>query len=90
VPHEVAGIVFLSGGQGPLQATENLQAIGAAGRQPWPITFSYSRAVQDPAMDVWMGKPENVDAARKVFLHRLQMNSLARMGKYTTDIEIQE
>lgn len=87
VPSEVGGIVFLSGGQGPLQATENLQAIGAMGRKKWPITYSYSRAVQDPAMDLWMGKPENLEAARAIFLHRLKMNSLAREGKYSLELE---
>jgi fructose-bisphosphate aldolase class I len=82
VPREVGGIVFLSGGQTPKRATENLQAIQSYGSQPWPITFSYSRAVQEPFLVAWQGKPENVATAQNVFRNRLMMNSLAQQGKY--------
>jgi fructose-bisphosphate aldolase, class I len=82
VPREVGGIVFLSGGQTPKRSTENLQAIAAYGQQPWPMTFSYSRAVQEPVLIAWQGKPEQVPAAQKVFHTRLMMNSLAQQGKY--------
>lgn len=82
VPHEVGGIVFLSGGQTPKRATENLQAISAFGPQAWPITYSYSRAIQEPILVAWQGKPENISKAQKVMLHRVKMNSLAQVGKY--------
>lgn len=82
VPREVGGIVFLSGGQTAKRATENLQAIASYGKQPWPLTFSYSRAVQEPVLVAWQGKPENIPLAQKVFAQRLKMNSLAQQGKY--------
>lgn len=82
VPREVGGIVFLSGGQTPKRATENLHAIATYGKQPWPITFSYSRAIQEPMLVAWQGKPERVKDAQKVLLHRLKMNGLAQLGKY--------
>jgi fructose-bisphosphate aldolase, class I len=82
VPREVGGIVFLSGGQAPKRATENLQAIASFGKQSWPITFSYSRAIQEPMLIAWQGKPENVAQAQKVLLYRTKMNGLAQLGKY--------
>lgn len=82
VPSEVGGIVFLSGGQTPKRATENLQAIASFGPQSWPITFSYSRAIQEPVLVTWQGKPENVKEAQKELLYRVKMNGLAREGKY--------
>lgn len=87
VPYEVAGIVFLSGGQTPVRATENLQAIASRGPQPWPITFSYSRALEEPVLAAWKGKEENIGKAQKALLHRLKMNSLASLGKYTKEME---
>ncbi len=74
VPAQVAGIVFLSGGQTPEEATENLAAIVRYAKginAPWPLTFSYARALQDEALAVWKGKEENVSAAREAFLSRL-------------------
>ncbi|MCB9810786.1 MAG: fructose-bisphosphate aldolase class I [Candidatus Nomurabacteria bacterium] len=82
VPHEVGGIVFLSGGQTPKRATENLNAIAGLGEQPWPITFSYSRAIEEPFLQTWGGKPENAEEAQKMLLHVCRMNSLASQGKY--------
>lgn len=82
VPREVGGIVFLSGGQTPKRATENLNAIAGFGRQAWPITFSYSRAIQEPVLMAWQGKPENIPSAQKMLLFRSRMNSLAQQGKY--------
>ena len=84
VPREVGGIVFLSGGQTPKRATENLQAIASFGKQPWPITYSYSRAIQEPVLTAWQGKSENVSLAQKVLAYRCKMNSLAQQGKYTS------
>jgi fructose-bisphosphate aldolase class I len=75
IPKEVAGIVFLSGGQTPDQATENLAAITRAARMKgasWPLTFSFARALQEEALEIWKGKDENVPAARKAFLARLK------------------
>ncbi|MEK7604738.1 MAG: class I fructose-bisphosphate aldolase [Patescibacteria group bacterium] len=80
VPRQIAGIVFLSGGQTPDQATENLAAMVKEARTqgaPWPITFSYARALQEEALAVWKGKEENVEAARAAFKARLQKVSAA-------------
>lgn len=82
VPKEVPGVVFLSGGQKPLRATENLNEISKIDN-PWKTTFSYSRALQEPVLDAWK---EGGDA-QGIFLHRLKMNSLASIGKYTKDLE---
>jgi fructose-bisphosphate aldolase class I len=82
VPKEVAGIVFLSGGQSPEQATENLNAIGLAGTQPWPITYSYSRAVQDPILKLWRGNAANTKKAQTKFAQLLAQNSAARNGEF--------
>ncbi len=74
VPADVPGIVFLSGGQTPEQATENLAAITRRAREagaPWPLTFSYERALHSEGMDAWKGKDENIPAARAAFLARL-------------------
>ena len=83
VPKEVAGIVFLSGGQSPEQATANLNAIGLKGEQPWPITYSYSRAVQDPVLKLWRGKEVNTKKAQAIFSKLLAQNSAARNGQFT-------
>ncbi|MBU2104076.1 fructose-bisphosphate aldolase class I [Patescibacteria group bacterium] len=75
VPKEVPGIVFLSGGQGPDQATANLAAISARAKElnaPWPLTFSYARALQEEALSIWKGKEENQEQARAVFIERLK------------------
>lgn len=80
VPRSLPGIVFLSGGQTPEQATENLAAITKEARKreaPWPLTFSYARALQEEALKAWKGKPENVEEARKAFMSRLTQVSAA-------------
>ena len=82
VPHNVGGIVFLSGGQTPKRATENLNAIASLGEQPWPITFSYSRAIEEPFLMAWGGKPENIANAQEMLLYTCEMNSLASLGRY--------
>ena len=87
VPHSVGGIVFLSGGQSPKRAVENLQAVSVHDNQPWPITFSYSRAIEEPMLNVWQGKEENIKEAQKVLVHTLKMNSLALQGKYDSKKE---
>ena len=82
VPHETGGVVFLSGGQSPKRATENLNAIAKMGKQPWPISSSYSRALEEPVLTAWQGKPENIEKAQKALLFRAKMNGLAQQGKY--------
>lgn len=87
VPEEVPGIVFLSGGQETIRATENLQAIAAKGTQPWAITFSYSRALEEPVLETWLGREENIPVAQAALLHRAKMNSLAQRGQYSPEAE---
>ncbi|OGG67725.1 hypothetical protein A3E65_01220 [Candidatus Kaiserbacteria bacterium RIFCSPHIGHO2_12_FULL_56_13] len=80
VPKQIAGIAFLSGGQTPDQATENLAAIVATARAAstsWPVTFSYARALQEETLQIWRGEEANVAAARAVFLNRLKRLSAA-------------
>ncbi len=89
VPGEVAGIAFLSGGQSNEQATEHLSLMNQIGKHPWPLTFSYGRALQAASMEAWAGKAENVPAAQQAFLHRARMNSLAASGKWAPDLEKQ-
>jgi fructose-bisphosphate aldolase class I len=87
VPAAVPGIVFLSGGQSDEVATANLNAINARGSHPWEVSFSYGRALQDPALRAWDGKPENVEAAQRAYYHRARLNSAARSGTYTPTME---
>ncbi len=77
VPSELAGIVFLSGGQTPEQATDNLASVIKNGPFPWPVTFSFARALQDPALYAWKGDHANAEAAKEAFLARLKANSEA-------------
>ena len=84
VPASVPTINFLSGGQAPEEATANLNALNTLDpHPPWVLSFSFARALQDPVMQLWRGKPGNVAAAQSAFAHRLRMNSLARDGKWT-------
>ncbi len=87
VPGDVGGVVFLSGGQTPLQATENLNAISQINNLPWPVTFSYSRALEEPVFEAWKGEEQNIEIAQEAFLHRLKMNVLARRGEYKKEME---
>ncbi|MGB3398867.1 MAG: class I fructose-bisphosphate aldolase [Candidatus Deferrimicrobiaceae bacterium] len=88
VPSAVPGIVFLSGGQSPEQATLNLSAMNALARNPWELSFSYGRALQDPVLKAWKGDPGNVATAQRAFYHRARCNSAARFGKYTKEMEV--
>ena len=81
VPKEMPGIVFLSGGQTPDEATENLYQINLIPGSPWQLSYSYGRALQDEALTAWAGKEENVQAAQKAFLDRSKKVSLACQGK---------
>ena len=83
VPAEVGGIVFLSGGQTPEEATANLNEIEKKAKDvPWKLSFSFLRALQDEARNYWQGKDENIAKAQEIFLKRAQAVSLARQGKY--------
>jgi len=87
VPTAVPGIVFLSGGQSPEQATERLDAMNRMGPHPWEVSFSYGRALQAPPLETWRGRDENVQAAQKAFYLRSKLNGAARYGKYTPEME---
>ncbi len=87
VPAAVPGIVFLSGGQSDVAATERLNAICRAGGVPWQLSFSFGRALQDAAMKTWRGSPANGPAAQAALHHRARCNGLAVQGKYSAEIE---
>lgn len=87
VPAAVPGIVFLSGGQAAETATAHLNAMNMMAAQPWPLSFSFARALQAPALEAWRGEPSNVSAAQSVFYHRARCNGAAREGSYTAEIE---
>ncbi|MGE5219066.1 MAG: class I fructose-bisphosphate aldolase [Chloroflexota bacterium] len=87
VPAAVPGIAFLSGGQSAVSATEHLNAMNKMGPHPWQVSFSYARALQDPALKAWKGEAANVPAAQKIFYHRAKCNSAARSGSYTKQME---
>jgi fructose-bisphosphate aldolase class I len=81
VPKTLAGIVFLSGGLSPDEATERLRLINQNKDLTWPMSFSFGRALQQEALQAWSGTAENKAAAQAVFLQRAQQVSLARQGK---------
>ncbi|HET7745313.1 MAG TPA: class I fructose-bisphosphate aldolase [Gaiellaceae bacterium] len=86
VPAAVPGIVFLSGGQSEVEATENLNAINEVGG-PWPLSFSYGRALQQSALRAWGGEADNAPAAQTAFVHRARMNALAVAGEWSEKLE---
>ncbi len=83
VPVDTAGVVFLSGGQDPVTATRRLNAIVKHDKTAWPMTFSFERALEQAAMEKWLGKDENIEFAQKELLYRARMNSLAARGFYS-------
>ena len=87
VPEDVPGIVFLSGGQSEIEATENLDQMNKIGNLPWNLSFSYGRALQASALQAWLGKVENEETASMAFNHRAEMNSLATLGKWDAGLE---
>ena len=89
VPASVPGIVFLSGGQGPEQATARLDALNRQPPQPWQLSFSFGRALQAPVLDAWTGHEENRTAAQAALLLRARMNGLARRGNWAAGLEPQ-
>jgi fructose-bisphosphate aldolase class I len=88
VPAAVPGIVFLSGGQNARLATAHLNAINRlAGPKPWKISFSYGRALQDPALEAWHGQDENLAAGQRALYRRARFNGAASIGTYTDEME---
>jgi fructose-bisphosphate aldolase class I len=87
VPSAVAGIAFLSGGQSPTEATLNLSLINAAGGLPWPLTFSYGRALQDTALRAWGGNDAGFQGGQKQLYQRAKLNGLAAGGTYKPSME---
>ena len=87
VPAAVPAIAFLSGGQSPELASERLNAMQAGSRLPWALTFSFARAIQEPALALWRGLPANVAAAQRVLVHRADCNGAARRGEYSAAME---
>ncbi len=89
VPPAVPGIAFLSGGQADEEATAHLNAMNQHTGLPWPLTFSYGRALQAAPQKAWSGKPANVPAAQHAFAHRARMNGLATRGEWNAEVEKQ-
>jgi fructose-bisphosphate aldolase class I len=89
VPAAQPGVVFLSGGQSDVSATAHLNAMASMKGLPWPLTFSYSRALQNPALAAWKGQGANAGAAQRAFHHRAQMNGLAAQGRWKAELEKQ-
>jgi len=88
VPAAVAGIVFLSGGQGDVEATAHLDAMNRLGDLPWPLSFSYGRALQQACLHKWAEDPTgNRAEAQKILLHRARMNGLAAQGEWSEELE---
>jgi len=90
VPAAVPGIAFLSGGQSAELASARLNALNFSFRaqMPWALAFSFARAIQQPALEIWLGKAENVTAAQQALLHRAQCNRAARRGEYTAAMDM--
>lgn len=87
VPAAVPGIAFLSGGQTDEEATAHLSAMNQIQGKPWPMTFSYGRALQNVALRTWAGRRENFPAAQAAFTHRAHMNSLAAQGTWSGELD---
>jgi len=88
VPASVAGIVFLSGGQGDVEATAHLNAMNQIADLPWPLSFSYGRALQAACLKEWAADPKvNRASAQKILLHRARMNGLAAQGEWSEELE---
>ena len=88
VPAAVPGIVFLSGGQSPEEATLNLNAMNALGSHPWELSFSYGRALQQPVLQTWLGEADNSSAAQEAFHTVAMANHQARYGTYEPELAV--
>ena len=87
VPDDLPGVTFLSGGQSDLDSTAHLDAMNRIGGFAWKLSFSYGRALQQPALKAWMGKKENASLAQKALSHRAYMNRLASEGAWSDSLE---
>jgi fructose-bisphosphate aldolase class I len=89
VPAAVPAIAFLSGGQSAELASAHLNAMNVRfkSRLPWALAFSFARAIQQPAMEIWQGQETNVRAAQQALYHRAYCNKAARSGEYSSDME---
>ncbi|RBP10423.1 fructose-bisphosphate aldolase class I [Roseiarcus fermentans] len=92
VPPELPGIAFLSGGQSGVLASERLNAMNSkfkapSAAAPWTLTFSFARAIQQPALEIWAGKDANRTAAQQALIHRAKCNRAARKGQYSSTME---
>ena len=89
VPAAVPGIAFLSGGQSAELASARLNTMNLRfkSKLPWALAFSFARAIQQPALEIWQGQEENVKAAQQALLHRARCNRAARRGEYTAAME---
>jgi len=87
VPSNLPGITFLSGGQSDIDATAHLDAMNKIGGNPWKLSFSYGRALQQAALKTWRGKQDNEQAAQEAFSHRAKMNMLAAKGEWSENLE---
>ena len=87
VPSNLPGITFLSGGQSDIDATAHLDAMNKIGGNPWKLSFSYGRALQQAALKTWSGKQDNEQAAQEAFSHRAKMNMLAAKGEWSENLE---
>jgi len=88
VPAAVPSINFLSGGQGPEEATANLNALNAGfPDEPWLLSFSYGRALQQPVLEAWHGQAENIPQGQRALLKRSRLNGLAQLGQYHPGME---
>lgn len=89
VPPAVPGIAFLSGGQSGEMASENLNAMHSHLKSPlpWSLTFSFARALQYPAIEIWNGNDKNIEAAQKALIHRALCNNAANNGSYRKEME---
>ncbi len=92
VPAAVPGIAFLSGGQSCELASERLNAMNMRfkSRMPWELAFSFARAIQQPALEIWLGQEANTMAAQQALLHRARCNSAARRGEYRAAMEFEQ
>jgi fructose-bisphosphate aldolase class I len=89
VPAAVPGIAFLSGGQSAELASERLNAMNVRfkSRLPWALAFSFARAIQQPALEIWKGEEKNIPAAQRALYHRAKCNRAARRGEYSAAME---
>ena len=93
VAPELPGIAFLSGGQSGVLASERLNAMNSkfkspSAAAPWTLTFSFARAIQQPALEIWAGKDANRTAAQQALIHRAKCNRAARKGQYSSSMEL--